>query len=378
MIKIAIFIESLAAGGAEKALTLLAENIDKSRFDLTVISETSGEFYSDRVAAACRLKTFAKSCGPEDFWQYKLNRVIYRLFNTLPRRLLHRFVIGRGYDIEVAFCEGFATRLIANSSNKKSKKIAFVHTDFAVNHWSLVHYKNFAEEEESYNKFDAVSCVSQSVALSFKELFGLDEKVFVNYNPIDTAPVLSLAREELILPKTGGLRFVTAGRLVEVKGYSRLLKIAKELRDEGFLFELIILGTGQLEEALKAYIEEEALGDCVKLLGFKANPYPYFANSDCFVCSSYAEGFNTALAESLILGIPIISTDCAGAAEAFGGLECGIICPNNDKALKEALKSVLEKPDRLEVFKKACRQRSGFFDLNNNIKKIEDMFLRVL
>lgn len=376
MIKVAVFIESLAAGGAEKVLTLLAENINKDIFDLTVISETSGQLYCSRVESACKLKTFAKNCDKSDFFQYNLNRIIYRFINTLPRKLLHRLIIGKGYDIEIAFCEGFATRLIACSSNRNSKKIAFVHTDFATNHWSKIHYKNFEEEKKAYQKFNSISCVSCSVSESFIKLFGLKESVMVNYNPIDSEKIKFLAEEKIWAKASYGLRFISIGRLVEVKGYMRLIRIARELLDESYDFELMILGYGELGEALRNYIDENSLSEKIKLHGFADNPYPYLKASDCFICSSYAEGFSTAIAESIVLDLPVISTDCAGVAEAFGDESCGIICENTDKALKDAIKTVLENPSLLDDFKLACKNRSDFFSLKAGVEKIEKMLIK--
>ncbi|MFQ6827736.1 MAG: glycosyltransferase [Faecalimonas sp.] len=50
----------------------------------------------------------------------------------------------------------------------------------------------------------------------------------------------------------------------------------------------------------------------------KKNPYKYIANSDMLVCSSYSEGFSSVVAESIIIGTPVLTTDCSGMREMLG------------------------------------------------------------
>lgn len=374
MKKIVFFIECLEGGGAEKALTELVENMDKNNYDITVVTESNGEMYTARVASASNLRYLVKKCNPERFFHYNLNRLLYRFINTAPRKLLHKIIIGNKYDIEVACCEGFATRLIANSTNKNSKKVAFVHTDMQNNHWTGIHYKNFEEELSCYNKFDTISCVSESVAEAFRKTFGMTDPVVVNHNPINTNDIIAKAQEPLISLVPDCPQLIGVGRLCAVKAFDRLLRIAKQLKEEGYKFNLQILGKGEKEQELEQYIIENGLSSCVRLIGFQPNPYPYIVNADFFVCSSLAEGFNTAVVECIVLETPVITTDCAGMKDAFGKKECGIICKNSEDALLEAIRNVLDNPHCLNEFSSNCRERASYFDIIECVKNIENMF----
>ena len=53
----------------------------------------------------------------------------------------------------------------------------------------------------------------------------------------------------------------------------------------------------------------------VHFLGFQANPYPYLKESDIFISTSISEGFSLVICEALVLGIPIVATNTAGALE---------------------------------------------------------------
>jgi glycosyltransferase involved in cell wall biosynthesis len=73
---------------------------------------------------------------------------------------------------------------------------------------------------------------------------------------------------------------------------------------------LIILGDGPEKDHLLNIIKENSLERNVFLLGHKNNPYPYISKAKTFILTSESEAFGMVLVESLILGTPVISTDC--------------------------------------------------------------------
>ena len=75
------------------------------------------------------------------------------------------------YDVEIAFVEGFVTKLVANSTNKYSKKYAWIHTDMIKNNHADDNYSNFEEHKKIYSKFDTIFSVSEYVKEVFIEKF---------------------------------------------------------------------------------------------------------------------------------------------------------------------------------------------------------------
>lgn len=63
---------------------------------------------------------------------------------------------------------------------------------------------------------------------------------------------------------------------------------------------------------------ENNLTDTFTFLGYRDNPYKYVKKADLYVCSSRREGFSTAVTEALIVGTPVVSTNCSGAYELLG------------------------------------------------------------
>ncbi len=64
------------------------------------------------------------------------------------------------------------------------------------------------------------------------------------------------------------------------------------------------------DEALVKMIRDLGLEDKVEILGFKKNPYPYMKHAKLLILSSEREGLPTVLIEALILGTPVVSTNC--------------------------------------------------------------------
>ena len=69
--------------------------------------------------------------------------------------------------------EGFATKLLAHSTNKQAKKIAWVHTDFEKHHWTNVIFKNKQNEEPTYSRYHQIVTVSVTVQKAFIKAFPL-------------------------------------------------------------------------------------------------------------------------------------------------------------------------------------------------------------
>ena len=102
--------------------------------------------------------------------------------------------------------------------------------------------------------------------------------------------------------------FITVARLEEQKGYFRLIEavsIYKKLFNKDFIW--LIIGEGKQKKLLIEYTKKKGIGDNVYFLGYVDNPLPFVKSSDLFLFGSYYEGFPNALAEAVILNIPIVT-----------------------------------------------------------------------
>ena len=196
------------------------------------------------------------------------------------------------------------------------------------------------------------------------------------YNPIDEYDIKKRANEKINILDSSAIKFITIGRLVEQKGYDRLIRVIKRLKEEyDGVFQLLILGDGEKKKQLEEYIKENKLTNIVKLQGFVKNPYPYLKNSDLFICSSRAEGYSLVIAESLILNVPVISTKCSGPNELLDFGKYGMLVENDEDSLYLGLKNIIDDRNKLKELKKKSQKRSEIFNYKKTIERIEKKIL---
>jgi glycosyltransferase involved in cell wall biosynthesis len=371
---ILFFIESLEGGGAEGALANLVGAIDKSKFDIHVVSVTDNEFHTDTIKANSSYRSFTRKSPTGSRAKGLFNKAVIKLSLSAPPALVRKALIKGKYDIEVAFCEGYSTKIIGASKDKKSRKIAWVHTDLINNPWSEAMHGGARAEKECYKNFDAVVCVSQTIKDSFVKKYGMEEKTRVIYNVLNDKDIFKKAEEPFDFEPEKRPLLVLAGGLRKVKGFDRMVRVCARLRDEGYVFSAIILGGGSERGDIESLIDEHDLRRTISLLGFQDNPCKFMSKADVFVCSSRAEGYSTVVTEAVLLGIPVVTTECSGMREIFGEAECGIICENSEEGLYGALKKVLSEPGLLKRFGKESKKRAADFKSEVQIKAVEKFF----
>lgn len=158
------------------------------------------------------------------------------------------------------------------------------------------------------------------------------------------------------------------------KGFDRLMNVHRKLLDEGLAHHICILGVGEEQARLERQIRQLGIEDSVTLLGYRKNPYQYVSRCDLYVCSSRREGFSTAVTEALVLGTPVISTDCSGARELLGNdNEFGIVVENSEQGIYEGMKRMLSDPDLLAHYKEKAKERGSRFSRTETVRAVEQM-----
>lgn len=373
--KVLFLIESFAGGGAEKVLSVLLRHLDSNKFEVTLCTVVDTGVYVEEVKPYVHYTSILGNPNKRTIIGRLWYRLKYKLvYQILPLKWIYRFFVPKNHDVEIAFVEGFATKLLSFSSNEKAKRIAWVHIDLENFPWISEIYACYDDEKKSYQKYNLVVGVSQTATDAVQRKYQL-KNVTTLYNPIESDVIIKKSQEQISLPlkKDNVLRLVSVGRFVPQKAYDRLLRIIRRLVSEGYSLELWLLGDGEQRLMLENYIREYSLEKVVTLWGFCGNPYPYISQSDVFVCSSVSEGYSTAVTEALILGKPVITTLCSGMNELLNNGECGLITENSEEALYFGLKRCLDKPDLLLRYKKAAMLRSKDFSLSRIMKNIENV-----
>ena len=366
-------IDCLTWGGAEKVLSVLVKNFDYEKYDVTVCPIVDGGIYCEEVKRYatnyCPIITYDGSVLSR-LW----NKIKYKLvYSYLPLRWVYQWFIPKGHDVEIAFCEGFVTKLLAHE-NSVSTKVAWVHIDLKDYPWPLDVgiYKDLDEERRAYSVYDKIVCVSKTVHNSFCELFGMENHLTTIYNPIDIDDICHKASSKTER-KDNAIHLISVGRLTQQKGYDRLLKVVKRLHDNGLPIQLKILGDGEGRDSLDEYVQNNAMKSYVFLPGFTDNPYSQLKNADIFVCSSRAEGFSLVIAEAMVIGVPVVSTYCSGPNELLEEGKYGMLVDNSEESLYLGLKKAITNMDQMKDYVKAAQIRIQDFSPQAIIQKVESL-----
>ena len=363
--KIRFLINTLAGGGAEKVLIDLLNCLDKEKYDIELVTVLGG-VHESKVPSCVSYRKIVNN--KNKYISGILSKIILKMNPKLFSFLFLRGDVG----IDIAYLEGIPTRFIAANS-KASKKVAFVHCDLSKINMIEPLYKNNDHVLEEYRSFSRVCFVSQCAKDGFEKKFGMLENGIVVHNVLDYNTISVLASEEISdAYSTTGIKFVTVGRLTEAKGYERLLRIVSEM-EKKYEFELWIIGDGEERPKLEKIIKELDIRS-VKMLGFKDNPYPYIKKADVFVCSSFSEGYSTAVSEAVALGIPVITTRCAGMEEILEDENLGEIVDNSEAGLKTALNALFDNKDNYEELKNKRLIWNGLNTTKKSLNEYMELF----
>ena len=361
--KVLFLVESLDSGDAAKALSVLAQYIDKTKYDVTVCSINAGGQYEAIIRENVNYKAILND--PEGMKR----KMVYR---NLPLSMVYKFYIPQGNDVEIAFSEGFATKLLSRASKGKTKRYAWVHTDLSKNHWTSDYFSSIKEEAEAYNKFDKVLGVTNLITEAFKKQFP-DVKVPVEtvYDPIDSLSVrlksLNASNPDENPVK---IRLISQGRLEPQYQYGRLLRIINRLVNEGYDVGLWVFGDGVERVMLDRYIQENDLQTRIKLFGAHPNPYRFMVQGQLFVCSAY----HSSVMKALILGMPVVATETPELKEVLKNGECGLMTSNTEEALYKGIKSLLDDPELLAQYQQKGEARGWDFDIEALLVPYENLF----
>ena len=368
MKKILFLIHDLGPGGAEKVLINLVNNMDTSKFAITVMTIFDVGINRKYLKEDIRYLTCYK----------KVFRGNSHIMKILSPERLHNLFINEHYDIEVAYLEGPCARIISGCKYRDTKLVAWIHTEHQnINRLSRS-FRNYQETEKCYNRFHKIVCVSETVKKDFSSLINLKVPTCVLYNTNEYNEILRLSKETVDrnLFSNKNFKLVAVGKLLPNKGFDRLLRITNQLRKENYEIHLYILGVGPEEKKLKKYTENHNLTNYVDFLGYQDNPYKYVAKCDLFICSSYREGFSTATTEALMVGTPVCTVSVSGMTEMLGGNnDYGVVTENNDKSLLEGIKCLLDDKTLLSYYRTKAFERGKMFNTESTVDAVERMLL---
>lgn len=314
--KILIFIGSMSRGGAERVISIISNNLVEKGWEVSVcvlLSNSVAYPLSDKIKiidfsgkTSSRIKRIPN-------WIFGIRKLVK---NEAPDVILS-FVARINIIVQLA-CLGLKKRIIVSERNDPysdgRSKIVDILT-----YWL-------------YPKADAVVFQTRRAAGYFERLKLKNTCIITN--PISVKCCTTT-------PIKG--KIVSAGRLMPQKNHKLLIDSVVEVHKTIPYVKLFIYGDGYMREELEEYAHTLGADKYVCFMGNVSNIHEEISDAELFVLSSDYEGLSNALLEAMMMGLPCISTDCAGSDEYIENGENGLLVPVKSKTdMVSAIFEVLE------------------------------------
>jgi len=324
MTKILFYISSLNRGGAERVLLSVIE-FCKKEYEVVLLTDVYAE---DEYPLPEDVKRICLADNNANKKRNRISATLYRLFAIRKAckkekvKLAVAFMSSSGIRLEVAtIFMGIKTAIAIRNNpmdelqDKKSRILLL----------------------SSLKSTDGVIFQMESQ----KELFDkkIQEKSVVIYNP---------ANEQFCNTEFNGEsknKIVTVGRLFDYKNQGLLIDAFSDIRKKFPDMKLYIYGEGEYREELERQIISLGLEESAFLPGAASNVAEEIKDAKLFVLPSDTEGMPNTLIEAMLLGLPVISTDCpcGGPKALIRDGENGLLVPvRNKEALVKAMMQVLD------------------------------------
>lgn len=343
----------LDIGGIEKALINLLNNIDYSKYEVTLILEKKEGIFLNKINKYVKII---------EYKIYDDKNIIIRKIKNFVKRFIWKLKNNNKYDFSCVYATysfmGCKLSLIASKNS-----YLYIHSNYKYIYDDKKEIINFFTKR-NYDKFKKVIFVANEAKNDFLDIMKYDKsKCLVINNLINDKEILELANENINIKRLKNKKlFVFIGRLEEdSKQITKLINLVQNISD----IELWIVGDGPNRNLYESIIKKD---DNIKLLGSKANPYPYIKCADYVILTSKYEGFPVVYNEAIVLNKKIITTidvsdDYISIPNRFGY----IISKDKDKMILD-VKNIL-KNDNLKVDKLSFKKIN-----NDRMKRLEKLF----
>lgn len=382
--KLLFVINTLSRAGAETALLALLNSLNPEQVEVSLfvlmgqgelVPELPGyvrvlnkSIESESVLTAAGRKYMARTMGKAMLSRGTILRKFpYMVSQTAAMVKRGRFsvekllwpVLAEGaprleeeFDLAVAYLEGGSAYYVANFVKAK-KKAAFIHIDYAQAGY------NRKIDGDCYLKFDRIFTVSKEIQEPFLNIYPeLAQRMDVFHNILDVQRIYRLSKEPGGFPDDfDGVKILTVGRLKAQKALEVSIDAMRLLKDSGVKARWYVLGEGDQRAFLENHIRQQGLEQDFILMGAVGNPYPWFAQADLYVHCSRFEGKSIAIQEALLLGCPVVVSDCSGNREQLTDGVNGQLCQLSADEIARTIRQLLADPERMERYRRAASEQ---------------------
>jgi glycosyltransferase involved in cell wall biosynthesis len=377
-IRVLFVIDSFYVGGTEKQCYELAAHLDRTRFDVGVVTlNASGPLRARFETLGCPL------------YEVPFTGSYWRLQSFRPLIRLARIMRTSGADLVQTFgfysnVPGVAAARLAGVRGVIAGRRFTLPDDPALNH-------HISPAQDCVDRLlwrladrvvvNATAIRDQLVAR------GVDPaKVLVIHNGVDDrAATLAGGGQD------GGVGGATIGdgtvgmvaNFRPDKDHAMLLRAARDILQHRKGVRFLLAGSGPLEDRMREYARDLGVAEAVTFLGARYGAELYRMIAACSVmvlCSKGNEGLPNVLLEAMALGKPVVATTVGGTADVVQDGVTGFLVDRGDaKALTDKILFLLEHRQAAREMGAAGRTRiQQGFTIGRMTEQFEALYIRIL
>lgn len=359
MKKIILYISSMEpAGGIERVVSTLANELCND-YEITLLVKDSGESFYDLDQ---RIKVLSLDC--------KLNL-----------NMKSRFSRGLGL-LGNSFISAYRLRQLFNNLD-----FDYIYVTTPVSFWECLltgrcNNKIIASEHGARVNYNIVYRVLK-VGYKFAHSYMIPTKTDFDYYINRRYPAVYIPHLRPRLPysisENDVKKIVNVGRYTADKQQLGLIRMWSELikeKEDVGEWELIIVGSGELEDDINTLIEQLDLSDSVKLVPPRKDIETIYLDASIFVLTSSSEGFGMVVLEALSFGLPVVSFDCpSGPRDIIDDNLDGFLVDLNDfDDFKVKLYSIMHDEPLREKMSLHGFSKASVWNKTNIISKFKGLF----
>ncbi len=230
------------------------------------------------------------------------------------------------------------------------------------------------------SKLDFVISVSKECEKDFVQIFRYPE------NKITT---VEIGVEDQIIKKTPLLFdaidknsnvFCHIGSFVPEKNHSGLIRVFEKVLEKYPKTQLLLIGKGYLMQEIKHLVKEKKINNNVHFLEYRTDVLEILYNCDGFLLPSLIEGLPAVILEAMYAEVPVVAYRVGGVEEVVINNETGwLVTKNNEKEFLRCIFESIEKPEKVNLFKKNAKEMVSSRFLNIKIaKRFEEIYFKCL
>jgi len=358
-IKIIYFIDAFAVGGAETFLLNLCKQIDKDKFDISVVAVVkSGLLQKQFEKAGIKVKVFNKKS------KLALG-LIWQLRNYIKAEqpdIVHTNLFGADTWGRIAAFLAGVPIIISTEHN--------INLDES---W----LKKVVKFLLSYITTKIVA-VSEGVRLYSIGAEKISPKKFVKINYGIDLSKFKFQSKHLEISKT--IQAVVVGRLEPQKGHHYLIEAIPLILKRYPFFKLNIIGSGSLEKEYQQLVKKLHIERNVKFWGKRLNVNKLLLKMDLFILSSLWEGLGIAILEAQASGLPVLASDIPGVRDVIKDKKTGLLfAAKNPQDIFNKVDLILSDFQlKDQIVKNAYQQVKTDFSVQTMVKNYTDLYLNLV